>query len=112
MSPAWTCLQSTEASTRDEPTSYYHRKGPLGDIMALLADRRAEGAAVIGLGAGTVACYGSGGAPWTFYEINPAVIAIANSEFRFLRESAGKIEVVEGDGRKVTSTPGHARGAA
>ena len=94
-------LESTEASTRDEPTSYYHRRGPLGDVMTLLADRRAEGAAVIGLGAGTVACYGSGGAPWTFYEINPAVARVARDSryFSFLQDCQPDARIRLGDGR-------------
>jgi len=94
-------LQSTEPASRDEPTSYYHRKGPLGDVMALLADRRPEGAAVIGLGAGTVACYGAGGAPWTFYEINPAVVHVASDPryFSFLRDCQPDARIRLGDGR-------------
>ena len=98
-------LQSTEPSSRDEPTSYYHRRGPLGDVMALLADRRAEGAAVIGLGAGTVACYGSGSAPWTFYEINPAVVRVAREPryFSFLRDCQPDARIRLGDGRLLLS---------
>jgi hypothetical protein len=94
-------LESTEPALRDEPTSYYHRKGPLGDVMALLADRGAEGAAVIGLGAGTVACYGAGGAPWTFYEINPAVVRVASDPryFSFLRDCQPEARIRLGDGR-------------
>jgi hypothetical protein len=94
-------LESTEPALRDEPTSYYHREGPLGDVMALLADRRAEGAAVIGLGAGTVACYGSPGAPWTFYEINPAVVRVASDPryFSFLRDCQPEARIRLGDGR-------------
>jgi hypothetical protein len=94
-------FQSTEPASRDEPTSYYHRTGPLGDVMAVLADRRAEGAAVIGLGAGTVACYGSKGAPWTFYEINPAVVRVASDPryFSFLGDCQPDARIRVGDGR-------------
>ncbi|HXA70845.1 MAG TPA: fused MFS/spermidine synthase [Stellaceae bacterium] len=102
-------LQSTEPSSRDEPTSYYHRKGPLGDVMALLGERRAEGAAVIGLGAGTVACYGAGGPPWTFYEINPAVVHVASDPryFSFLRDCQPEARIRLGDGRLLlASEPG------
>lgn len=94
-------LQSTEAETRDEPTSYYHRTGPLGDVMALVGDKLSGGAAVIGLGAGTVACYGAEGAPWTFYEINPAVIRVARDarDFSFLRDCQPDARLRLGDGR-------------
>jgi len=94
-------LESTEAGTRDEPTSYYHRRGPLGDVMALVGDRLSDGAAVIGLGAGTVACYGSSDAPWTFYEINPAVVRVAREPryFSFLRDCQPDAHLRLGDGR-------------
>jgi len=54
---------------------------------------------VIGLGAGTLAVYARKGDTCRFYEINPAVIRVANEEFRYLRECSGKVEVVPGDGR-------------
>ncbi len=94
-------LESTEPATRDEPTSYYHRGGPVGDVMALLGDHLAGGAAVIGLGAGTVACYGMAGAPWTFYEINPAVVRVAADPryFRFLSDCQPDARIQLGDGR-------------
>jgi hypothetical protein len=94
-------LESTDAETRDEPTSYYHRRGPLGDVMTLLGNSLADGAAVIGLGAGTVACYGTGGAPWTFYEINPAVVRVARDprDFRFLGDCQPDARIRLGDGR-------------
>jgi hypothetical protein len=94
-------LESTDADTRDEPTSYYHRQGPLGDVMALVGDRLGDGAAVVGLGAGTVACYGAKGAPWTFYEINPAVVRVARNPrlFSFLGDCQPAARMRLGDGR-------------
>ena len=43
--------------------------------------------------------YGRQGDEFTFYEISPRVIAIADDEFTFLRDSPAKIDVVLGDGR-------------
>ena len=96
-----TDIESTGAETRDEPTSYYHRRGPLGDVMALVGDRLSGGAAVIGLGAGTVACYGAANAPWTFYEINPAVVRVARDprDFSFLGDCQPDARIRLGDGR-------------
>ena len=57
---------------RREPLTYYHAMGPLGQVfpaLDALAPRRAV--AVVGLGAGSVACYGKPGQRWTFYEIDP-----------------------------------------
>jgi len=55
---------------------------------------------VIGLGVGTLAAYGRSGDCYTFYEINPLVVQLANQEFKFLRDSRAKIEIVLGDGRQ------------
>jgi spermidine synthase len=60
---------------------------------------RARNIGVIGLGVGTIAAYGQPGDRIRFYEINPAVPAIAHNLFTYLRESAATIEIVEGDAR-------------
>ena len=57
---------------------------------------------VIGLGVGTLAAYSLPGDVFRFYEINPAVIGLVAGEnpyFSFLRDSPGKIEIIEGDAR-------------
>jgi spermidine synthase len=54
---------------------------------------------VIGLGTGTIAAYGSKGDVYRFYDINPAVIRIANTEFTYLRNSEATIETPLGDAR-------------
>ena len=84
---------------RRDPTTYY---GP--GSGAGLAIRAAEQAGpirvgVIGLGTGTLACYGRAGDLYVFYEINPLVVGLASTEFSFLRDSPARIEVVPGDGR-------------
>jgi SAM-dependent methyltransferase len=55
--------------------------------------------AIIGLGAGTLAAYGRPGDQFRFYDINPAVIQVAQRDFRFLAESGAQIAVILGDGR-------------
>jgi spermidine synthase len=54
---------------------------------------------VIGLGVGTLAAYAKRGDRYTFYEINPLVVQLANQEFTFLRDSPARIETVLGDAR-------------
>jgi len=54
---------------------------------------------VVGLGAGTLAAYGKAGDVYRFYEINPQVIHIAQTEFTYLPGSPAKIETVLGDAR-------------
>jgi hypothetical protein len=99
--------QSTDPARRGEPTAYYHRRGPLGDIFGLLEGRGAyRRIAVVGLGAGTVACYARPGQHYTFYEIDPAVQRIAEDAryFTYLAECQAPYRVVLGDGRLTLAT--------
>jgi SAM-dependent methyltransferase len=86
------------SSTRSRiPTTYY---GPdSGAGKTLLAGGKSRRAGIVGLGAGTLAVYGRTGDSFRFYEINPAVIQIAEQSFHFLDASPARIEVVAGDGR-------------
>ncbi len=94
-------LQFTD-SRRREPTSYYVRIGPMGEIFGDLR-ARTQGAriGVVGLGAGTIAAYAQPGDELTFYEINPAVVRIAHDTaiFTYLADAAVVPRIVTGDGR-------------
>ncbi len=56
---------------------------------------------VVGLGAGTLACYSRPGQRWTFYEIDPAVVQIARNpaQFTFLSRCLPQVPIVIGDAR-------------
>lgn len=85
-----------------DPLTYYHREGPAGQFFrALQGDPRLQKVALVGLGTGALAAYAQPGQHWTFFEIDPAVIHLARDAgwFNYLKQSAGKIDVVEGDGR-------------
>jgi hypothetical protein len=84
-------------------TAYYGAASGIGIAMRCLSGGR-EGlrVGVVGLGAGTLAAYAGAGTTLRFYEINPAVISIAEEDFRFLRDARARrarIEVTSGDGR-------------
>ncbi|HET6538634.1 MAG TPA: fused MFS/spermidine synthase [Sphingopyxis sp.] len=96
-------LQRSDPGYELEPTTYYGRSSGVG--MALeraeeLAGPRAH-VAVVGLGAGTLACYRQPGQSWTFYEIDPAMEAIARdpARFTFLADCAADAPVILGDAR-------------
>jgi len=95
-------VQSVDINERHEPWSYYHRKGPLGQIFQALQPRRplAE-IGVLGLGTGTIAAYGQHGERVTFYEIDPAVERIARNPeyFTYLADCRATVEVILGDAR-------------
>lgn len=83
--------QYSAPDLRCEPTTYYHRQGPLGAIFEQYKMRPASpNVAVIGLGSGATAAYASAEQHWTFYEIDPAVIRIARDEgfFHYLNDCA------------------------
>ena len=90
-------------SGRPEPLTYYYVGGPLSEAIALT--RAAHGGlgsvAVVGLGAGSLACYRAAAEPWTFYEIDPQVVRIARDPrlFRFLSDCAPAAPIVLGDAR-------------
>ncbi|MGH8647780.1 MAG: spermidine synthase, partial [Burkholderiales bacterium] len=83
---------------RVEPTTYYGTTSGIGRAIKAL-DGSALRVGVVGLGTGTLALFGRPGDVYRFYEINPQVVAVANSEFTFLADSAANIEHVLGDAR-------------
>ncbi|HKW81552.1 MAG TPA: fused MFS/spermidine synthase [Casimicrobiaceae bacterium] len=82
------------------PTTYYTRSSGIGRALESMhpTTRRLK-IGVIGLGAGTIAAYGSTGDIYRFYDINPAVLRIANSRFSYLKDSDATIETPLGDAR-------------
>ena len=91
--------QYMNGSKRQELTSYYQVTSGIGKAIA---SKQAGGpirVGVIGLGTGTLAGYGRKGDFYKFYDINPAVVTIARSDFKYLGDSEAKIEVALGDAR-------------
>ena len=83
---------------RREPTAYFGPRSGIGRAIAA-APQRPRRVGVIGLGTGTLAVYGRVGDVYRFYEINPQVFELADTEFSFLTDSDARIERVLGDGR-------------
>ncbi|MEO7688181.1 MAG: fused MFS/spermidine synthase [Sphingomonas sp.] len=84
-------------------TAYYVPGSGVGQAMqaapALYGDRARIG--VVGLGAGTLACYAKPGQTWRFYEIDPAVVRIARDtgQFHFLSDCLPDAKIEVGDAR-------------
>jgi hypothetical protein len=87
---------------RKVPLVYYYPTGPAGDVFKTFVKGR-EGCriGVIGLGTGSLAAYGEKGQHFTFFEIDPSVIALARDSpyFTYLRDSPAQSDVVAGDAR-------------
>jgi hypothetical protein len=82
-----------------EPHTYYCAASGLGQVMNHHHADRPRNVAVIGLGAGSTATWGKPGDRFRYYEINPAVEAIARQQFTYLAESRATTDVVIGDAR-------------
>ena len=84
-------------------TAYYVPGSGVGQAMqaapALYGDHARIG--VVGLGAGTLACYAKPGQTWRFYEIDPAVVRIARDtgQFHFLSDCLPGAKIEIGDAR-------------
>jgi hypothetical protein len=97
--------QSTEPGHELEPTTYYLPGGPASQVLGALSGRSDSDAArvaVVGLGIGGLSPYAKPGQSWTFYELDPAVEAVARdaSLFTYLRDCpAASVDVVLGDAR-------------
>jgi len=93
--------QYLDAARRATATTYYKTTSGIG--LALLQKEkelaRPRRVGIVGLGAGTIAVYGRKDDVFRFYEINPAVVAIAQRDFTYLKDSAASIEIAMGDAR-------------
>lgn len=99
-------LQATDPTLRREPTAYYARTGPAGDLFAVMQERvarlgRPEVVGIAGLGAGGLATYEQPGDRFTFYEIDPVVVRVARDPtmFTFLSDIPAPASIVLGDAR-------------
>ena len=98
-------LQSLVAGRERDPLTYYAPRSGVGLALANLPTLYGANArvGVVGLGAGTVACYARPGQDWRFYEIDPAIAKIARdpSKFTFLSRCLPGVTVLIGDARIV-----------
>jgi spermidine synthase len=97
-------MRLDEAGDRPEPLTYYHSTS--GMALAI-ADARARNTGspmrvgIVGLGAGSLACYREAGEHWDFFEIDRDVVDLATNPtlFRFMPECAGDSRIIVGDAR-------------
>lgn len=96
-------LQRTDPAHRREATTYYGPQSGVGLTLARAEALAGPGASIgiVGLGAGTLACYRRPGQQWTFFEIDPVMVDIARDpgKFTFLSDCADDAPVVVGDAR-------------
>jgi hypothetical protein len=88
------------------PATYYHPKSPMGRTVGIVRKRLDEQGekgryGIIGLGAGSLACYSKKGERWRFFEIDPVVVKIAKTpeSFSYIYYCQPNLDVVLGDAR-------------
>lgn len=105
--------QSSDPVDRYARSTYYHARTGVGRVFATIKARgiAAERIGGIGLGVGEIACYRREGQKWTFFEIDPKVVQIAQDRrlFQYLSDCAPAARIVIGDGRlTLAKEPGKA----
>jgi hypothetical protein len=101
-------FQYSNPAKRAEPTMYYARESGVGLAIANHPARKHSNQplriGVVGLGAGTLACYAERGDYLRFYEIDPLVVRLSQEHFTFQRDAAERgadVDVLLGDARLV-----------
>ncbi len=93
----------TPIKGRPEPISYYHKDGGIGRAVAAIRERKGGPirVAVIGLGAGTLACQSVPGEDWKYFEIDQTMVDTARDPKYFTYVSAcdPNMKPVIGDAR-------------
>ena len=94
-------MQSLDPAKSRIPLAYYTAGGPAGQIASAVYDNSARDWAIVGLGAGAMACLAEPRQNLTYYEIDPLVAQIAADPryFTFLRDCAPHAKIELGDAR-------------
>ncbi|MDX6375413.1 MAG: hypothetical protein QOD98_4401 [Nocardioidaceae bacterium] len=96
-------IELTTPGMERTPTAYYGPDSGIGLVMNRAPDLFGADASigVVGLGAGTLACYAQPGQSWRFFEIDPVVVRIArdSGQFHFLRDCTPDATMTVGDAR-------------
>jgi spermidine synthase len=95
-------LDGTDYAGPVSPLTYYHPKGVLAQTLQLLPVKATgRDIAVVGLGPGAQSCNGLKDDRWTYFEIDPIVIRIAQDphEFGFLTHCTPSAKIILGDAR-------------
>jgi SAM-dependent methyltransferase len=94
-------VQNIAPGRERDITSYYTVGSGIGRAMSAVGTLYGPSAkiGVVGLGTGTLACYRQPGQSWSFFEIDPAMVRIAQQRFSFLARCAPDARMILGDAR-------------
>jgi hypothetical protein len=91
-------VQFRSPGRRMRPTAYYGPHSGVGLALRLCRPQQLR-TGIIGLGTGCLSVYAHPGDYLRFYEINPLVIDLAQTQFTFLGDTAARVDIVPGDAR-------------
>lgn len=91
--------QFVSPERRRQPTTYYGESSGVGVALRNLTRSRGIRCGIVGMGVGTLATYGQPGDSFRFYEIDPDVVRLAQTQFTFLKDCPAQVDVVLGDAR-------------
>ena len=94
--------QSMDPARRNEPMTYYGKDSGVAIVLRQAPELYGPKAriGILGLGAGTLACFARPGQRWTFFEIDPVVLDYSrNGTFTFLQDCTPDAAVRLGDAR-------------
>jgi hypothetical protein len=84
------------------PLTYFSRQGPIGQVFKTFDEVNEQWEiGVVGLGAGTLACYAKPQQRWTFYELDPTIVEVAKNSkyFNYLNRCGRTMRMSVGDAR-------------
>ena len=87
---------------QDIPITYYGHQTGVGMALDSIKNNPTARVGVVGMGAGTVACYGKAGQVYRFYDINPDIVRLAKKDFTYLSDMekrGARLEIIIGDAR-------------
>jgi hypothetical protein len=94
--------QYIEPAHQRIPGSYYAKGSPISQVFDHTSSNAKVG--VVGLGAGEISSYSQPHQAWTFYEIDPLMVDIAQHNFSYLAQMPHPASIVVGDGRLKLAT--------
>ncbi len=95
-------MQNLGADYREVPVTYYGHESGIGRSLDTLINSPDARVGIVGMGAGTTACYARKGQHWRFYEINPEISRLARKHFTYLADAekrGASVETILGDAR-------------
>jgi spermidine synthase len=92
-------FQFLAAEKQRLPTAYYGNDSGVGLALTHFSREHGRRVGLVGLGTGTLLTYGKPDDYFCIYDIDPAVVELAQTYFTYLKQTAARYDVVVADAR-------------